>query len=71
MNHDLEFKSMFLMTDEMRLAATSVATARFSIPLCLRFFPQKIYFSYFLTEMTQNCPPDISYLNISHISNVV
>jgi hypothetical protein len=34
----------------MRLAATCDATDRSSIPFCLRFFPQDIYFSYFLTD---------------------
>ena len=48
MKHDLEFKSMFLMTDEMRLDATSVATVRFSIPLFSLFSPTNIFqlFSY-------------------------
>ena len=43
--HALEFKSMFHMTSEMRLTATSDATARSSIPFYLCFPPHEIYFS--------------------------
>ena len=59
MKHVLESSSMFHMTSEMRLAATD-ATDRSSIPFCRRFFPQEIYFIYFLTDDRDRGLPNLN-----------
>ena len=70
MKHALEFKSMFHVTCEMRLAATSDSTARSSIPFFLLFFSHAV-FQLFSDRDDRELPSWHWLSQFHHISNVV